>query len=193
MSHREQRSQSGQWRHVDDTDDHEDESWSGTGYAVRRLNRLRQRKPASGRALGAVDADEDERGPRARPAARRRRPGEPEEFRCRHCRQFVVSVPSGGRHRNHCPCCLHSRHVDERMPGDRLSSCGGTMAPVGMFVRSGGEHGLVHRCMECGTVRRNRIAADDDFELVLRLPDLTQDLHDSASSELTAPDQDAAT
>jgi hypothetical protein len=60
------------------------------------------------------------------------------------------------------------------MPGDRLSPCGGTMAPVGMFVRAGGEHALVHRCMECGVVRHNRIAADDDFDLVLRLPDLTE-------------------
>jgi hypothetical protein len=59
------------------------------------------------------------------------------------------------------------------MPGDRLSPCGATMAPVGMFVRAGGEYALVHRCLECGIVRHNRIAADDDFELVLQLPDLT--------------------
>jgi hypothetical protein len=29
---------------------------------------------------------------------------------------------------------------------------------------------LVHACQRCGRVRHNRIAADDDFELVLRLP-----------------------
>jgi RNHCP domain len=140
-------------------------------YPLRRENRLKQRRSPSRRDV--PDAADDERVPRARPAVRRRRPGEPEEFRCRHCRQFVVSVPSGGRHRNHCPYCLHSRHVDERMPGDRLSPCGGTMAPVGMFVRAGGEYALVHRCMECGVERHNRIAADDDIELVQGLPDIT--------------------
>jgi hypothetical protein len=47
------------------------------------------------------------------------------------------------------------------------------MAPVGMFIRAGGEYALVHRCLECGIVRHNRIAADDDLDLVLQLPDLT--------------------
>jgi ribosome biogenesis GTPase len=44
------------------------------------------------------------------------------------------------------------------------------MAPVGAFVRPKGEHALVHRCLTCGFERYNRIAADDDFDLVLRLP-----------------------
>lgn len=48
------------------------------------------------------------------------------------------------------------------------------MVPVGFFVRPTGEHTLVHRCVECGTQRHNRIAADDDFALVLSLPDLTR-------------------
>jgi len=29
---------------------------------------------------------------------------------------------------------------------------------------------IVHRCLGCGFERFNRIAADDDFELVLALP-----------------------
>jgi RNHCP domain len=48
------------------------------------------------------------------------------------------------------------------------------MVPVGYFVRRNGEYALVHRCAECGAQRHNRIAADDDFALVLRLPDLTR-------------------
>ncbi len=55
-----------------------------------------------------------------------------------------------------------------------MSTCGGTMVPIGAYVRPGGEHGLVHRCHECGIVRRNRIAADDDIALVLQLPDMTE-------------------
>jgi hypothetical protein len=98
--------------------------------------------------------------------------GRGDEFRCRHCRMFVGAVPSGGRHRNHCPFCLYSRHVDAKMMGDRGSDCGGSMMPAGMFVRPNGEHTIVHRCMDCGVERHNRIAADDDFERVLSLPEL---------------------
>lgn len=93
-----------------------------------------------------------------------------DEFRCRHCRTFVGALPSGGRHRNHCPRCLYSRHVDGRRPGDRASECGASMRPVGAFLRERGEHVILHRCDGCGFERHNRIAADDDFVLVLRLP-----------------------
>ena len=83
---------------------------------------------------------------------------------------MVGPVPYGGRHRNHCPYCLYSRHVDGRIPGDRAGDCGGAMAPTGAFVRPKGEHVVVHRCLVCGFERYNRIAADDDFDLVLSLP-----------------------
>lgn len=76
----------------------------------------------------------------------------------------------GGRHRNHCPFCLHSRHVDGRTPGDRASTCGSTMAPVGVFERPGGEQCVVHRCLGCGFERHNRVAADDDAAVLMRLP-----------------------
>jgi hypothetical protein len=82
----------------------------------------------------------------------------------------VGPVPYGGKHRNHCPYCLYSQHVDGRTPGDRANDCGGSMAPIGAFTRSNGEHVLVHRCLTCGVERNNRIAADDDFDLVLQLP-----------------------
>jgi hypothetical protein len=44
------------------------------------------------------------------------------------------------------------------------------MEPAGAFRRRNGEHVIVHRCLSCGFERYNRIAADDDFVLVLRLP-----------------------
>ncbi len=93
-----------------------------------------------------------------------------EVFKCRHCRQYVCPVPYGGQHRNHCPFCLHSRHVDDRVPWDRASPCGMKMAPLGAFQRPDGEHVIVHRCLACGIERFNRIAADDDFTRVLDLP-----------------------
>ena len=93
-------------------------------------------------------------------------------FRCRRCKLLVGLPPSGGRQRNHCPYCLHSLHLDDRRPGDRASDCRTLMAPVGAFVRRNGEYVLVHRCLACGVVRHNRIAADDDFERVLGLHDV---------------------
>jgi hypothetical protein len=93
-----------------------------------------------------------------------------DSFICGHCRRFVGALPSGGRHRNHCPYCLYSRHVDAERSGDRASLCGGMMAPIGAFQRPNGEHVLMHRCEGCGFERYNRLGADDDFELTLSLP-----------------------
>ncbi len=93
-----------------------------------------------------------------------------DSFTCGHCNRFVSSLPSGGHHRNHCPYCLYSRHVDAERSGDRASPCGGMMAPIGAFQRPNGEHVIVHRCERCGFERFNRLGADDDFELALSLP-----------------------
>lgn len=93
-----------------------------------------------------------------------------QSFKCGHCNRFIGPLPSGGHHRNHCPICLYSRHVDDRHSGDRASACGSLMQPIGAFQRPNGEHVIVHRCLGCGFERFNRIAADDDFDLVLSLP-----------------------
>lgn len=103
-------------------------------------------------------------------AGRPARPASEGPFRCRHCGQLVERLPWGGKHRNHCPACLYSRHVDERVTGDRASRCGGLMAPVGVFTRRTGEYVILHRCLRCGVERFNRIAADDNFALVEGLP-----------------------
>ncbi|HZS93157.1 MAG TPA: RNHCP domain-containing protein [Chloroflexota bacterium] len=110
-------------------------------------------------------------------------------FRCRHCKAMVGGVPSGGKHRNHCPYCLYSRHVDGKVPGDRASACGGSMAPIGAFTRRNGEHVIVHRCLSCRFERHNRIAADDYFDLVLSLPvvpERSQRRVEPTEDELTA-------
>ncbi len=54
-----------------------------------------------------------------------------------------------------------------------MSACGGSMEAIGSFQRRKGEYVLVHRCLDCGLERFNRIAADDDFDLVLVLPSLS--------------------
>ena len=92
-----------------------------------------------------------------------------EGFLCGHCGVTVKPVLYGGSYRNHCPQCLYSKHVDTGTPGDRANTCQGLMAPVGVFTRKNGEHVLVHRCEVCQFERYNRIAGDDDFNLVTNL------------------------
>ncbi|MEU0543607.1 RNHCP domain-containing protein [Nocardia sp. NPDC005978] len=89
-------------------------------------------------------------------------------FRCVGCRLDVPIAAAGTAHRNHCPHCLSSRHVD-RMPGDRAASCGGRMRAVGLTVRANGEWSLVHQCLACGTLKLNRTAGDDNARALMRI------------------------
>jgi DNA-directed RNA polymerase subunit RPC12/RpoP len=84
-----------------------------------------------------------------------------EEFVCRVCGKKVMPEGAGSDHRNHCPNCLSSIHVDN-VPGDRLGDCKGTMDPIAVWVRPNGEWAIIHRCRDCGRLRSNRIAADDN-------------------------------
>ena len=65
-------------------------------------------------------------------------------FTCKHCGRVVVPVGAGTQHRNHCPNCLTSLHLDNE-PGDRAADCGGQMEPVAVWVRKGGEWAIIHR------------------------------------------------
>ena len=117
-------------------------------------------------------------------------------FRCVHCRQYVSTdwLLSGVRNRNHCPYCLHSRHLDWLHAGDRLAACKGNMLPVGLTLKRRhkkygdaiGELMLVHRCAECGKLSINRIAADDDSARMLALFERLDSLDQSTRTELEA-------
>ena len=82
-------------------------------------------------------------------------------FVCKVCGRTVIPENAGSDHRNHCPNCLSSLHVDID-PGDRASDCGGIMEPVAVWVRKGGEWAIIHRCKRCGVLHSNRVAADDN-------------------------------
>ncbi|MDE3095871.1 MAG: RNHCP domain-containing protein [Chloroflexota bacterium] len=99
--------------------------------------------------------------------ARRRPDAEAESFRCARCGDTVSVDAYGTQHRNHCPRCLWSLHVDDR-PGDRASGCGGRMEPIAIWVRDD-EWVLVHRCQRCEALRPNRIAGDDSPAALLAL------------------------
>lgn len=82
-------------------------------------------------------------------------------FVCKACGALVAIEGAGSKHRNHCPRCLFSVHLDEKA-GDRAALCGGVMEPVGVWVRKDGEWAILHRCRKCGAIHSNRIAADDN-------------------------------
>ncbi|MEX2245620.1 MAG: RNHCP domain-containing protein [Dehalococcoidia bacterium] len=88
-------------------------------------------------------------------------------FRCVRCKREVSPDPYGTKHRNHCPQCLWSLHVDER-PGDRAADCRGPMEPIAVAVRHD-EWALIHRCQRCEELRANRIAGDDSVAHLLAL------------------------
>ncbi len=86
-----------------------------------------------------------------------------ENFSCEHCGFFVT----GNGYTNHCPQCLYGKHVDKN-PGDRLETCGGLMEPIAS-EKVGKQEKLVHRCLRCGLVRKNKIQAEDQFDALVLL------------------------
>ncbi len=92
----------------------------------------------------------------------------PSAFICSQCNRVAPGLAPGTEHRNHCPACLWSIHVDMR-PGDRRSGCRGLMEPIALWVKRNGEWSVVHRCQECGVLRANRIAGDDNELSLLSL------------------------
>ena len=86
-----------------------------------------------------------------------------EDFTCERCGFFV----RGSGYTNHCPQCLWSKHVDVN-PGDRQATCQGLMEPVGVELK-GGEYTILNRCVSCGFAKRNKMAKDDNFDVILQL------------------------
>ena len=82
-------------------------------------------------------------------------------FVCAVCGRTVAAEGSGVNHRNHCPNCLSSLHLDNQA-GDREADCGGIMDPVAVWVRKNGEWAIIHRCRRCGKLSSNCVAADDN-------------------------------
>ena len=100
------------------------------------------------------------------------------DFVCVHCHNFVSAhvMLAGVHNRNHCPYCLSSCHLDLYTAGDRLSACRARMKPIGLTLKrrskkyaryDQGELMIVHRCEDCGRIALNRIAADDDNDVIV--------------------------
>lgn len=80
-------------------------------------------------------------------------------FTCVYCGKYVPPCDAGS-YRNHCPYCLHSVHVDI-IPGDRNSTCGGDMEPIGIHFHSKKGIQIIHQCLNCGEMKRNRLSEYD--------------------------------
>ena len=92
-----------------------------------------------------------------------------DSFTCKVCGRLVVPTGAGSDHRNHCPNCLSSLHLDIE-PGDREADCGGIMDPVGVWVRKNGEWAIIHRCRRCGHLSSNRDVDCDETTLPTTVP-----------------------
>tara|TARA_B100000745_G_C20151391_1_gene394764 strand:+ start:2446 stop:2754 length:309 start_codon:yes stop_codon:yes gene_type:complete len=86
-----------------------------------------------------------------------------EDFVCDYCHAHV----SGNGYTNHCSHCLWSKHVDV-YPGDRAAECGELMKPIEV-LQTGGSYILLHECIRCHYVKKNKLARDDNTEAVIAL------------------------
>ncbi len=98
------------------------------------------------------------------------------DFRCCNCGDLIPGNALGSGHRNHCPYCLFSKHVDGRV-GDRTgSSCNGKMKPDAIRVSENGDIQILHVCTRCRKHSWNRISGDDDFSRLLKLSEGDEEL-----------------
>ena len=89
-----------------------------------------------------------------------------EAFTCENCGYEVK--PLGYSSRNHCPKCLHSKHVDIN-PGDRAEECKGILVPINIENNSKKGQVIIFRCKKCGQIRKNKVAEDDDFDTIIKV------------------------
>ena len=89
-----------------------------------------------------------------------------EAFVCENCGKSVE--PLGYTCRDHCPYCLYSKHVDKD-PGDRAETCHGALKPIGLENNTQKGYTIIYQCKKCGATRKNKMANDDDFDLLMKI------------------------
>ncbi|MET9922874.1 RNHCP domain-containing protein [Streptomyces sp. NPDC006435] len=88
-------------------------------------------------------------------------------FTCAWC-GLTVSAYADGALRNHCPSCLHSRHVLDHVEGGP-SDCEGRMSPIAIAVLRTGDWRVIHRCVRCDELTSNPVCADDNQLILMRM------------------------
>lgn len=89
-----------------------------------------------------------------------------EEFMCENCGNEVKKL--GYTCRDHCPKCLHSKHVDVN-PGDRAEECHGDLEPISAQISPKKGYVIIYRCKKCRAIRKNKAAEDDNIDLIIKL------------------------
>lgn len=82
-----------------------------------------------------------------------------ENFVCEKCGSKTL----GSGYTNHCPNCLHSKHVDI-FPGDRADSCGGLMEPIAYDGKD-----IYFKCLKCKIIRKNKPLNDDNKDVLVEI------------------------
>lgn len=97
-----------------------------------------------------------------------------EGFICEVCHYYVKKLKYTAR--NHCPQCLHSKHVDVN-PGDRMAECGAVLEPIAIepFKKN---YKIVFKCEKCGIIKKNIIAKDDNMDLIIQIMSNPQKFYD---------------
>lgn len=88
-----------------------------------------------------------------------------ESFTCVVCGKSVN--PLGYTARDHCPNCLSSIHVDIN-PGDRKNDCKGVLEPIDI-EKFKDSYKIIYRCSKCGYLHKNKMADDDNFDVILEI------------------------
>lgn len=88
-----------------------------------------------------------------------------EEFICENCNKKIEKLNYTSR--DHCPYCLYSKHVDIN-PGDRSNSCKGLLKPIGV-EKFKNTYKIIYKCIKCGETHKNIVAADDDFNEIIKV------------------------
>ena len=89
-----------------------------------------------------------------------------EEFICVVCNKEVKAL--GYTARDHCPYCLSSIHIDNN-PGDRECNCHGILKPIGIESSKKDTYKIIYKCLNCGIIKKNKVAKDDNFDLVIEI------------------------
>lgn len=89
-------------------------------------------------------------------------------FSCVWCRLTVPVAAADGGQRNHCPSCLHSRHVLDQATGGP-STCRGATSPIAIAVPRAGDWRVIHRCARCDELASDSVREDDNQLVVMRM------------------------
>ncbi|MDD2377607.1 MAG: RNHCP domain-containing protein [Bacilli bacterium] len=88
-----------------------------------------------------------------------------ENFTCEKCLKEVTTLKYTAR--DHCPYCLHSKHVDIN-PGDRDNDCKGLLIPIGI-EKFKDTYKIIYQCEKCKEIHKNIMANDDNMNLIIEL------------------------